>query len=59
MFSNRIQSVPNKIIKNIFGNLDDETFRSNSLIKFVDVYDYFAGIKYYEELNSSVVPIFQ
>ena len=33
--------------------------RSNSLIKFVDAYDYFAGIMYYKELNSNVVPIFQ
>ena len=58
MFSNRIQSVPNKIIKNIFGNLDDETFRPNSLIKLVDGFDYFAGIKLYKELNSSFISIF-
>ena len=45
MYSNKIQSVQNKIIKNIFGNIDDETFRSNSLIKFVDAFDYFAGFK--------------
>ena len=57
-YINKIQSLQNKIIKNIFGNHNDETFRSNSLIKFVDAFDYFAGIKLYKELNSSVVPYF-
>ena len=38
-----------KIIKNIFRNHNDETFRSNSLIKFVDAFDYFAD--YFSQIN--------
>ena len=42
-------------MKNIFGNHNDETFRSYRLIKFID---YFADINLYKELNSCVAPYF-
>ena len=35
----RMQSVRNKSIQNIFGNYNGETFKSNSLINFVDAFD--------------------
>ena len=59
VFETRINKVQDRIVKNLYGRCNDETYRNNKLMRFSDAVKYFGGIKLYKELNFPINPYFR
>ena len=49
----RIEKAQNRLIKSIYNSCNSRIFHDNKILKFSDLYDYFALKKLYKEINES------
>ena len=47
----RLQAVQNRIIRNIYGSSSPSMYQSNKILPLIEIFNFFASIKLYNEIN--------